>query len=775
MLVNDSVLEDVPPALGAAVGEVLGLVQRAAQVDAARTMPTDRSAVASILGQPGSGKSTVLDFAVRALAVDGTVVLAPISPERFAYGDTLFGWVLAGLGRALADEHKDVSDATFSGLEPQRTVAEQLELLRRQEALSRPHGGIVPPAAGGSADQLAISLAAITTAGFNLSVGWGHLLDELERHGVRQVVIAVDDADQNADALTSILRDLRWLTSHHAVVVILAANESALLDHLATANQHASAGASDTSARRAADATMTKALPRHLRFALPELDRRGRLEFSPVHETETIGQLLDRCTFPSEAPCGISSLRDYFVVHFGDDEEISDYAEMLPANPRRLAQLWHSLRWLEQDESDRARRIVQVARKLLEAATAEASAYDHRVPPNTVHIWESGGELFVQLDMTGLVGGVATGLGRALFRRGQVSVSIRSREAFTIQPYVEDADADAVDPLPGSFTSALHFASDLLPLDRIPVPLLRFTGQRGTLSFPGGMNWVGTVGVEWGGRPVEQPYLVIPMWENFVDYFVYATAWNSAVNAAMDLAFEHPEPALAATVFLHLLLVIEVQDCRAFNGSTVPRTHDEWRRLVETAASDDAWDFLLERAQALYRPTSTQQRDVDFVTWIETLVLRSADPILVHTELQERVLRFRDSVVASGDRTEQARDRAAAFLESCAAHDLQAPWTPLTLSVLERYDPERAANLRRVHELAKNERSEHAQMLADTLEARGVPRELIGQMSVGGMTPEIASQLYALGFASQAVSQVAQAFPLPDAGAAADVLGHDGE
>jgi len=759
--IDDAVPETVGPVVNRVVQLVSGLApsERSAKPDGiAALFAVDRSAVVSVLGEAGAGKSTALRFTSAALARDEECLVLPItSPERFAQGDTLFGWTLAVLQLMLSSAEPHLLGREFEVDGRPRTVREHVDLLRRQEALSRVN--LHETSASGSVgpDALATSLAAVTTAGLELIRGWWALLDQLTTGECRwrQIVVPVDDADQNPDALAHVIRDMRWMTAHPAATVLLGANEAALLDRLTVNQQRPGAVNART--------VLLKALPRDLRTTMPLLWPGQRLGFTPLQESTSLSQLLQRVKMPEPRPVGIETLADYFTVSMGGTKVPSAYAELFPANARRLHQMWSALdRLTRQDEINTG----LVVKHLLDEALDEAEVRDPEVPTEVLTFEESlSGAVSVRADYTRTQGGVNIGRGFRAYSRSEpldVSVGVRMVLEFYLVP-VRASDRTPVDAFQGlwpSFNYAMHFLTEIGLRGFGHEPAIDFTGQIGTLMLPGGSQWRGTVELTIAGEHVREPFLLVPDWNQMIDFLIYSTSWNQMVAALADLNVAERNEARSLTfmTWFHIMLVGSVQRDRAVPSALCPEDGEGWLKLIAEADSEQAWQDATDLIRSVYHSDPKEVREADVRRWTEVLLVYSANPIFAPPELAERVLGLRESIVPP-DRRERADAQTAERLSFLIQRNLSAPWVPRTIELLRRFDERSATDLLGLHELTIDSQNEQDQAIADVLEKRNVPEAIIGQLTLNGMSDGIGQTLRSLGFAEQAVAQLAQRFP----------------
>lgn len=719
-------------------------------------MPSGHPTVISILGDQGVGKSTTLKYICDSAEEDPKRLVLPIcSPERFAEGDTLFGWVLSALTEFLPERLPKTAKREAPSYRQGLSMSELADLLRRQEALARRRHLASVSIGSAHPDEWAESIAAVTTAGLQLMRGWSALLEGMAKD-VKQIVIPVDDADQVPSLLASVLRDLRWLTLDPLVAVVLCANEDML--HESLLGEQELSMMDPIPRRRHVVGVLTKALPHHLRLAVSPLQPPERLGFKPEDKTESMITMLKRFDIPGALPIEPQSIGELFELKLGKNVTASLYADLLPGAPRELDQLWRELEDLDRSKFENKAGLV--ARKLVESALERATGRVSGLPQDSIRIFESDSEgLSAAFDFSEIKPGWSVGTGRSVFRDNERSVAMRRVEDFPLHP-VPVEEGVAPGPFPADFAAVHYFAMDLTDpngTDRTPFYLWGYV--RGGLALPGGSSWLGTVEVDFRNRPTDNSFALVPDWEGHYDYLLFAAGWNSTWVTLREVSPDR-SPALVEWVLLrHLRLVIDVQRNRSISpallGSARAQLEDldgNWDREAEFRA-------VTKGFKELYRPVGTTTiRESDFREWVGVYAPALADPILGLPDFARRLLEARGEVARAHGDLDRYNQRCAQFLAARVRRNLSADWVTHTIDLVRGFDPPLAERLTELHEVASEEKDSDLEAIAATLEERGIPREVVGELFLKGVSPQLKEKLAAAGLPEAAIEILALRF-----------------
>jgi hypothetical protein len=740
--------------------------RRPAPADRAQALSgIDRPAAISIFGEPGSGKSTVLHRVRDLLLCDShRLVLPTLTPERFADGDTLFGWTLA----ALQDEprlHTEAAAAvSVKTRDSPRTLRQSIDLLRRQEALAASAAKVRPASEAATPDSLAIQLAAVTSSGVGLAHGWWEFIDALASPpdadsespttGIRQVIVMLDDADRSPSALPRLLADLRWLTIHPAVVVILCASESTLFEVLTHSPEIGMLSAS-LRQRHATD-TLIKALPRHLRHQLRALDTSERLSYHSLDSDGELRTVLAEIELPEPKPIGLRTLLDYFELSLFGEPSLSSYVEILPGNARRLDQVHRGLRAVLARGGENV--AGEAAAMLTEAALSAARAESHVVPEDVVIFTTREDQPGILVDVREIHGGRRIGTGVRVWMSDTRTVGLRRLR--DVSTYVKGEGDDSVF-LPTTFTYALEFIKELSEPEYIPTPAFRWLGMEGEVTKPGGRNWTGLLEVYVEREQTDDMFLLIPDWENLVDYLLYINAWNTMIDSlekAHLTSVSRDPTAVAWVTFTHIALVAEIHKARRVPVWLRPGIQADGHPPWANWSVDATQEKLRELLQELW-VTPRSVRDVNFHTWLEEYYPWAADPSFAPGELGARIMELRAQIITDEEDRKDADQRCAARLYSRLQRSIGSRWIGETISFLATLDHDLGREIKTMHEISRRDRNRSVQGLLDALQRTGVPEELVRRLALHGLTDETARGLQELGLPRQVIAQLAEQLP----------------
>jgi hypothetical protein len=730
-------------------------------VDPSLLIPSQVPGVLSIIGDQGVGKSTALKYVCDHALLDSTRIVTPVvSPERFADGDTLFGWVLTALSQIIGERIPDASRREVADHPHEGTLRllELANLLRRQEALARKAGSGSKMGLASHPDEWAENIAAVTTAGQQLVAGWVALLNSL-LEDVTQIVIPVDDADQVPRLLVTILRDLRWMTVHPLVAVVVCVNQDMLMQALLGEEElHVM---DPVSRRRHAMGALTKALPRHLRINLDSLTLDERLAFTPANEKQPLIDVLRSFVNPNAGPIDPETVADLFQFSIGDRKFTSPYAESLPAIPRHLDQLWRELRGIAgADDQQPKEKAAKATRLLAERGVELAADASPDIPRQTMRFFESGPQqqLSVEFNFTQLEARGAKGAGRTVRVTANSRIAMRRIEESPMYAFDESTEEASRQRLPNSFANAHYFALDSAAAQGDSLPL-HLWGIAGELGIPGGQAWSGSLEVFLEGEPTDHLFALVPIWDSRYDYSLYREAWNLLWSSIQDLEL-HDEPKLLEWITMrHVLLVAEIQQARSVSSRLIEDIGAELDNLSGWTPDADA-EVFREMAKELY--VSSQDapvRQLDFAGWFERYLPWVTDPILGPMVTGDLLLKIREEVLKEKGTLERANRTCAEFLSSRIQRNLSADWVTYTIDLLARFDPNNAKTLMSLHQVAGERRDSEVEALSHALESRGVPRSIVGEMFVGGVNANVESELRLAGFPDAAIETLSQRFP----------------
>jgi hypothetical protein len=721
----------------------------------------DRPAVVSILGNPGSGKSTVLHYARELLLNnDHRLVLPTLTPERFADGDTLFGWTLAALNDESSLNSESAAGVAVDGAGGSRSIRDSIDLLRRQEALASSGVKVRPSLDAATPDMLAVQLAAVTSSGLRLARGWWALIDTLVSssfanatgRSLRQIVIMLDDADRNPEALPRLLGDARWLTVHPAIAIVVCASENVLHEVLMHASQPAAL--SEPTRHRQAIDTLVKILPGHLRYELRTLDPGERLPYRSLASGGSLREVLADVPIPVPAPAGMSTLLDFFELQVFGERITSNYTELLPGNARRLDQVNRGLRAVIERGGEYV--AGEATRMLAESALSVATLESAAVPSDLITFRSIDDKPAVKFDLERLTAGQRSGIGVRLFLSGTQMVGVRSHGGFTTSV----ANGESLTELPGAFTYGLEFVKELGEPGLLPQPALDFEGMSGSLPKPGGGNWSTTLEITASGEATDDAFLPLPNWDNLIDYLLYVSAWNRLVTilSASISPVGHDPEAVTWLTFTHIALVVDIQRERRVGARLLPILGSDGEPPWVGWSADQAESELSKFVHELYHAAPHTERDNDFKVWVRTYLPWAADRAFGSSALSSRLLNFRAEALGSEAELDRANRECARRLYRRIQDSLGSRWIEGTIELLATFDRDAAREIRTMHDITRSDRDRKVQGLLDALEQRGVPEDLLGRLALQGLTEEIATGLQEIGLPRQLIAQLAEQF-----------------
>ncbi len=761
----------------------------------------DRPRVVTIFGERGTGKSTILLFALRELArSDDFHVLPVIDPDGFARGDSLGGWVLAHLYRSLSDAER--AHLLSTG----QTLTGRIEELSRIQAVRS--GDFLPGLERRGLTYEDFARDAVKVPYRNIAMGeeWADLVDVLaaaKGQNKLQLVISIDDADMSPEVLPSIVKDAQTLGASPRVVIFFAAARATLRQALEVgliADHGPSASdalahhlLSPRDVRSLVERRLVKNFPRSLRVTLPPLGPERRIDFTPLGHTKSISDLLG--DLPIAAP-NVDTLRDLFVIRdaSGETLEPSEYANALSDNPRDLRQLHEALEG-EAASVEIAPDLKVGSRALGHILAQGYEAVEDSFPTSLDQPWaveRIDPVPRVSFRLRDIVFGKAQGSGSLIYRPPDAGPGpLMTNSALAVRP--DDGHYSGYGPEPDSgegsesdpdkprererlspqFTYLTHLAWDGIQEDASGTSMLEKGPVMESPTRPGGSAWRHEISLV--PSDPDSAYWTVPDWDTFYDYYVFSAGWKRvyAATSKKDLA----PGDLRWVEFLavsHLRIVLWTQSSRRLPDDIARITRDsltdlflsEWPRVREEqlGEAEELIDGLL-----LEDPSIGSIRDRDFHFWFEREFLFLASRLFAGEDLSQRLLSIWQARV-------DVRRRSSAIdrLAEQASRNLRGPTAEADLELLGRLDAGRAEQLTEVRaRLLKAEADSHASLLNE-IKRRGVSRRIVDSMAKTGTTPEVLVTLLASGVPTELIPRIVDAFPAarPEA-SEEDRLGED--
>ncbi|MBF6606695.1 MAG: hypothetical protein IVW53_14085 [Chloroflexi bacterium] len=760
--------------------------------------PMDSDATVAILGDRGSGKTTLLNFVcAHLLDRNRDVVLPVLRPEYFGEQDTVAGWALAALHRYLELEYAQLLSEPISPEEPNVTLETLLVEIRRQEAITQRGYAKALASQQLTPTEFGRDAAHLNSEGATFVEQWRRFVDALlsqvfptpERPPL--LVIPIDDADLRPELLPAIFAEVRRLSTHPGVIVLLCASESstrfALLSQAISGRQGAyELGGllqrgliSEAIVLDHVNKQLAKALPEHLRLTLLPMPIRDRLKFTPLDREASFLDLARQFSGPPQSQLG--TLADLFalVQPAEDTQDVQPlgYGECLSPSPRALDHLYRQLEDVPRGSEARIDPFAAAAKMILDHAIKWSSSdvpLRFRQPLG----WDLDlGSAGILLDFRGMVFGKQVGRGRNLGRRliGQNRVvrnGIRRVTGYYGRPAEagdrtgrdEPDDSEASAPnFPTAFTHALYLAQQLREIE----PAFRSLGQYGRMDTPGGMAWDNVLDASLDGESTDNLFWVVPDWDEMRDYFIYVSGWNPLVDVVIDLPEGVDPVRLLDLMFVaHVQLVCDVQMMRAPSQMVTELAAqmsdivlDEGNAFEASMASARATSAAAVRsAMARAGSAGSTIRDRDFSDWLEHLVPWAFDPLASSHASASWLRQVRSELLTEMQQLDGANAEAARYLARRLRKHLTEPWIESSLQVLNELDPATATRVRAEWQESQAQKSREFQELVDQLEAGGVPLDVIRRLRTEGISESLAEDLIAARVEPKIVAAVVSRF-----------------
>jgi hypothetical protein len=772
--------EPIQPVVAQVIGLIRSLVSGAPR--ASMAVP-DRPRVVTIFGDRGTGKSTVLQFALRGLSqIEDCLVLPVIDPEGFAIGDSLGGWVLAHLQNELSAAEKGFA------LTEGTSLGALLQDVARTQAV---HSSAFLPGLekrGLTFEDFGRDAVKVPIRGVGLGAAWARLLEGVAQATGKpnlQLVVAIDDADLVPELLPTIVSSAQLLGSSARTAIVFAASESTLRQSLEMSLIAGHGTAADDALRHGiltandvhslVGRRLVKSFPRSLRVHLADLGLDERLNFRPLGSSVSMIDLMQRLSIKA---FGFGHLSDLFLIRRGSGASLgpSGYAHVLSNNARDLRQLYEALEQIQPEEDNAGAQALEV---ILVHGT-ESVEYD--LSSSARGQWTVRGakpRAALSFDLTELHFGKETGSAlpiyrpleeptedslpaRTLFARlVRVHYSYRAGENATLDaPEDEAAEQRGTTlRLPIQFSYLTFLAWECIQRNDEDESLLDSDGTLSSLLLPGGLNWQKQV-ADVQARE-SWPYWSVPEWESFSDYFIFSASWQClhAVVSEYTVTPGHSE-LVEFLLLAHVRAVVSTQQYRRVPDDIADLNVGELSQIVapETWPTERAKrlaDIQADLTNVLqYARKTRSQRNVDFVAWFDGLFPLLASRLFTTPDFGASLLALWEAEVP-----ESQRARAAATVGAIVAEHLEDPLADVDLELLSRIDPERASGLRNVREQLARERVNIRSGALHELENRDVSRDLLDAITRSGATREVLVALVAAGVPAQLMAQIAELFP----------------
>lgn len=548
--------------------------------------------VIGIVGERGSGKTTVLNNVVKKLDRGAHVVVGPITPVDLRASASLLGVVLAELHVAMKELKESVSGSEFG--EEFEELDEKLLEAGLDHGRSSEKFLCSLEESGVRGDEFSWQYAEALRSRCVLMRTLGELIEkclELKMKvkggseagtGNPMLILALDDCDSCPDLLTNIFDDLQCICGCRGVCVVLAYSMDAMLRaagnkiisaYRETFGEMRQANISDTDClTQEISEYMQKLSPRSLRVELPSYeDLRKRLLFEPLGiEGKPLYRIFESLRFDEKAP--VASFREYFDLSgffvSGEDAKVkvlpSPYAVILPKSARGLFYLYESLKFFSESRSKpegvlNPNEILNVLRILTEFAK-ENLPYGEKRDIDRWITWDERSGF--GLDFRELKFGKGGGRSRVIYNvdmmtfrgaeegeggtgsvaggeNGQLQLAMGSggeerKHSVRIRVARHDRfDANRIIKTERGGEVGLRANCGMLM-----VFLYEFSdesfglyhGHFGKAPSPGGLNWNHTHEYLIDSEDSDYVGLIVPDYDRHLPYFLYTWAWNKVVD-----------------------------------------------------------------------------------------------------------------------------------------------------------------------------------------------------------------------------------------------------
>jgi hypothetical protein len=678
--------------------------------------------IVCIVGERGSGKTTVLAAAAARLAAEGHVVIPPVRPEYFAAPTSLLPTTVAHLQTTVkadwlegADLDGDMRLGLATALDRALRQANLISLESAESSSLR-------------ADEQAADRSLAASADSDFLDNWQRLTAQVRQmakqratgNSIPLIVIPVDDPDLAPGMLRRIMLDLRLMTSVEGVVGItcLDLDEARFVLTDAYASSYRSSSPSRLLSARVVEAQIAKAFPDDRRVSVAGLVNSQKLSFTALD-----------LRLPSvEELCRGYSFGD----KFGDDTVAtlfrmpgsgtpSPYASALPSNPRDLRGLAYRLSSVPQDSPYRTgEAAMELCKTAIATGLKQSGATDPELWPNglpfeivaPVHGVPSCALRFdnIAVHSTGTTRQAMVG---SKHDDGSLVVTLGYEGEIETRLVTRGNDAQTIQRLDTSFSYAMllirefsHYFGVIHANVGGPVPS-RGGSERPSQYFM----------VLMGGEETDHRFLNAPAWEAYFDYFVLDQALSALVPVATsthDLADQRLVIEAFVIDFCRHIVAIQSNRHTAKNPARVSQKvreldDKEARRLLSRELKQ-----LFRSIEQLFDLDDTRQpsydvRLSDFRRWVEVQMVDICHPTLVRPEFIDKLLSHRDALLTQRHRLAVANTQLTDALEQRVKASLDEAWVAALIDLVNRFDPTLGSRLAASHAAALEnvERARH--------------------------------------------------------------------
>lgn len=683
----------------------------------------DELKVVSICGGRGTGKTTLLrNVSTDESIFDGATLLLPIiEPDLLTPHDSVVSAVVQAMRRQLRAAGRLRELVHVEELDSEITMAELCVRMSRRVAVAR----ATEYPRYRSIDDLASDSHRAMEATSNLVEEWVSFCGSVASNGT--VLIRIDDLDLAARRAGEVLEDIRILAAAPNAVVVVALDleeirRTLFADRLARdldfrgEEKTLADGRGVYYTPHAIDAVeglITKLLRPDLRIVLEPIPLRERLDFTPILERDSLGDLLAAILAPNLLQ--VSNLGGLFLYDDGSGNRVPTvYAECLSSNRRRLTVLHRQLSSILGTPDAVAR----AARLLIKHGVSEgvrSSGFLGLTEQSFIRfVSDPFGRHDLEIDFTNLL--YESGSMRRTHYLDSGLQNHTSRiHAADDGGYEEEHDGgnEVVNTtasrirltVRSSAIARLKLGTDKSGGPTVSSSLATSLLLARELAIGGALEErelvVGVPPREGGTRKrlisiegSDDHFIQIPLWDCYLDYWLLQHLWNS-LSRQLDRLHRSPPDVLVLALACLVRAIRQITDQRTVAGI------EDWLSSVSAVSDYSAiLDEELNRATSTYRKliSSEHVRDRDYVEWYEMRLPMALDPLIVGSQWRGLLDRHRRSIAVVG-RWDYVGPQLWGAIETRLVTSAGEEWVDGLVGALEVVaPPEVAQRARRRHE-----------------------------------------------------------------------------
>lgn len=341
-------LDELRRPLIAAIHELADDLAKAPPIDetAKDLLRSDGSQAMAIMGERGSGKSSLLAGASGALHQEGRHLVMPImSPELFAETDSVITTFLAELWEQLKPQPEPQADAEAAP--PAIGTERAMKLLAsaaRGFAIARTTTAALEHGTDSPSD-FAEDFLTVSRSGVRLVSKLRALTQELcfqppHPDGPRLIIVPIDDPDLAPGSIVNMLTDIQILGSVPGIVPLTCFSPGDLNEAWIAARSKLSPSIGEERLHFLLARQLEKVFPYRCRFEIEPIPPSERTQFVPIGEKGDLREKLEALRAKAEAISHTTWPIDTALCSDGQRRNVSN---PLPDNARSLVQLWEAL------------------------------------------------------------------------------------------------------------------------------------------------------------------------------------------------------------------------------------------------------------------------------------------------------------------------------------------------------------------------------------------------------------------------------------------------